>query len=246
MIYTWQERTSHLIGEDVLEKLSEKTVAVLGLGGVGGAAAEALCRTGIGNLILLDCDKVCGSNLNRQIFATTDTIGMHKCDAAFKRLHSVNPKCNFTLLKFRYDEDSQDALFDLNPDIVIDAIDTVTSKLSLAQACFEKGIPLLMCLGTGNRLDPSKFKIEKITETAGCGCGLAKVMRKELKKRSLDEQLVLYSTEVPEKINVGTENGRHPPSSSPFCPPVAGYLLAAKAVETLTAKIKNEKDELNK
>lgn len=230
----WLQRTEALIGADGLQQLQNARIAVLGLGGVGSAAAEALCRAGVGHLLLVDHDTVSLSNLNRQLIATHDVVGWRKIDAEKKRLESINPDGDFTFLDQFYLPENSAFLFDWQPEFVIDAIDTVTAKLHLAQTCATQKIPLISCLGTGNRFDPSALRIGDISETAnGCGCGLARVMRRELKKRSVPRQMVLYSNELPRSICVGEENGRHPPGSIAFVPPAAGYLLASYVVRSL-------------
>lgn len=242
---SWQQRTALLLGEQTLQKLRCQTIAVVGLGGVGGAAAEALCRTGIGHLILMDYDIVSDTNRNRQIFATTSTVGMSKCRAAEQRLHQVNPDCCLTLLPLRYDPVNAKKLFDSKPNVIIDAVDMVSAKLHLAEECAKRNLPLLMCLGTGNRFNPGCFQMGTIEATAGCGCPLARIMRRELRRRNLTQQRVLFSNEPPLRLVADQENGRHAPASSPFCPPVAGYLLAAEAVRILIEQ-GNEKDPLGK
>lgn len=226
----WLDRTTLLLGQEGMDKLSRAKVAVLGLGGVGGAAAEALCRSGVGSLLLMDHDTVDLTNLNRQLFATTQTLGMDKCQAARERLLSIAPECQITTLSQFYSPGNREPLFSFQPDYVVDAIDTVTSKLDLAEECQRRGVPLIMSMGTGNRLDPSQFRVGTIEETAGCGCALARVIRRELRRRGVERQMVVYSTELPRKVVADSSNGRHSPGSSAFCPPVAGYLLASHVV----------------
>ena len=232
----WLARQKLLIGERACQKLQQSKVAVIGLGGVGGACVEALCRCGVGTLVLVDHDTVEMTNLNRQLIATQSTMGQSKTEACKKRVLDINPDCNVIPLNLFYGADNWEQVFCYKPDYVIDCIDTVTAKLHLAVTCREQHIPLLTCLGTGNRLDPSCFRIGDIGETAksGGGCGLARVMRRELKKRGIIEQQVLYSTEAAVKTVVaGDETGRYAPGSISFCPPVAGYMLAGKAVRDL-------------
>ena len=227
------ERTELFLGKEALEKLNNARVAVMGLGGVGGAVAEALLRAGIGHLLFIDGDSVDETNINRQILATYETVGMDKIEAAKIRFEKIAPDADITYKKEFYLPENSAFLYDWKPDYIIDAIDTVTAKLHIAEECKNRGINLLMCLGTGNRLDPEKLRIGDISETAGCGCGLAKVMRKELKKRGIEKQKVLFSTEEAKKCALDSENGRHAPGSISFVPPAAGYLLASKCVRDL-------------
>ena len=232
----WLERTESLLGADSLAVLKNARIAVLGLGGVGGSAAEALLRSGVGHLLLVDNDTVSDSNRNRQLLATAETVGMDKTEAATRRFSAAVPEANLTLKKEFYLPENRDFLFDWKPNAVIDAIDTVTAKLDLAVECQKRNIPLYMCLGTGNRLDPEKLTVGDIADTAGCGCGLARVMRHELRKRGIEHQTVLYSTETPQNVVAESENGRHAPGSTAFVPPVAGYLLAARCIRDLIGK----------
>lgn len=234
MINDWRSRTALLLGEKAMETLASARVAVLGLGGVGGAAAEALCRAGVGHLLLIDHDKVEETNLNRQIMATRDTLGIPKAMAAVKRLRSITADGDFTPIERFYLPEDCAFLYDWQPDYVVDAIDTITAKLHLVTECTARFIPFVTCLGTGNRLDPSQLRIGDLADTAnGCGCGLARVMRRELRHRGFSHCRVLYSLEVPQKTVAGGENGRHAPGSAPFVPPAAGFLLASEAVRTL-------------
>jgi len=233
----WLAREELLIGADAVKKLNNSTVAVIGVGGVGGAVAEALCRAGVGRVIIADHDTVSVTNINRQLIALRSTVGKSKVSVCKERLLDINPDCDVIALEMFYNEETADGVFSLNPDYIVDCIDTVSAKLHLAKSCREKGVPLLMCLGTGNRLDPTAFKIGDIAETArtGAGCGLSRVMRKELKDRGITHQTVLYSTE-PAKKCVISDDGRNAPGSISFCPPVAGYILASKVIKDLTEK----------
>ena len=229
----WLQRTRVLLGNENMDQLETKTVAVLGLGGVGGAAAEAICRMGVKKLVLIDNDQVDITNLNRQLFATADTVGERKCLAAKKRLLAINPELEIVCYEEFFLPENSDFLFNEQPDLILDAIDTVTSKLFLAKECFERDIPLITCLGTGNRLDPSLLRWGDIAETSGCGCPLARVMRRELKKRGVEKQTVIYSVEVPAKTITASENGRHSPASCACVPPAAGYLMASVGIRKL-------------
>ncbi len=235
----WLARTELLIGKQAVAQLQQAKVAVIGIGGVGGAAAEALVRAGVGNLLLIDHDTVDVTNINRQLFTTANNIGCSKCEAGKARLLSINPNCNISVSEAFYAADNREPLLNFDPDFVIDAIDTVSAKLDLVVTCNERNIPLISCLGTGNRLDPTQFVIGDISDTAkcGCGCGLARVMRRELRKRKIYTHPVVYSTEIPKTIVCpDSTNGRHSPASISFCPPVAGYLLASYAVKQLISK----------
>lgn len=229
----WLSRTEALIGTEQTQRLQQAKVAILGLGGVGAAAAEAICRAGVGNILLMDHDIVDITNINRQLFATTKTVGQEKCLAAAQRLQNINPDCKLTVHQTFYQADTRELLFQFQPNFVIDAIDTVTSKLDLAVECQKRNVNLVMSMGTGNRIDPSKFQIGDISDTAGCGCALARVMRRELKKRGILHQAVVYSTEFPQTIVVDSSHGKHSPGSISFCPPVAGYCLASYVVQHL-------------
>lgn len=227
------ERTELFLGKEKTEKLNSSRIAVIGLGGVGGAAAEALLRAGIGHLLFIDGDCVDESNINRQLLATYETVGLDKTKAAEMRFSAIAPDCDITYMKEFYLPENSTFLYEWKPDYIIDAIDTVTAKLHIAEECKKREIPLLICLGTGNRLDPEKLHIGDISETAGCGCPLARVMRRELKKRGIEKQTVLFSTEEPRRAAIESEGGRHSPGSISFVPPAAGYLLAGKCVRDL-------------
>lgn len=234
MTQEWLSRTALLLGEQAVKHLSAARVAVLGLGGVGGAAAEALCRAGVGHLLLVDHDTVEITNLNRQLMATMDTLGMTKAQAAFRRLSAIYPAGDFLPAERFYLPEDCAFLYDWKPDLIVDAIDTVTAKLHLVTECRRREIHLLTCLGTGNRLDPSQLRMGDLSETAnGCGCGLARVMRRELRRRNVEHCRVLYSLETPRKTVASSENGRHAPGSVSFVPPAAGFLLASDAVRLL-------------
>lgn len=231
----WLSREKLLIGEQGLKILTGSCICVLGLGGVGGAAAEALCRAGVGHLILVDHDTVDITNLNRQLFATGESVGEKKIIAAKNRLLSINPALKLTLLDSFYLPQCREEVLSLHPDFILDAIDTVTAKLDLAQQCRARGIPLISCLGTGNRFDPSLLRTGTIEQTAGCGCPLARIIRRECKKRSIPSLPVVFSTEFPAQgiCSGDSPAGRHSPGSISFVPPVAGYLLASYAVRSL-------------
>lgn len=229
----WLERTELVLGETRLRRLANARVAVVGLGGVGGAAAEALVRAGVGHMLFIDGDTVDDTNRNRQLLATTETVGMDKISAAEGRYRAINPDGDFTFKKEFYLPENSAWLYDWQPDYIIDAIDTVTAKLDIAKQCKTRKIRLIACLGTGNRLDPERLRLGDITETAGCGCPLAKVMRRELRRRGIEHLPVLFSTEEPAKAIAEGAAGRHPPGSISFVPPVAGYIIAGKCIRDI-------------
>ena len=229
----WLERTELVLGETRLRRLADARVAVIGLGGVGGAAAEALVRAGVGHMLFIDGDTVDDTNRNRQLLATTETVGMDKISAAEGRYRAINPDGDFTFKKEFYLPENSAWLYDWKPDYIIDAIDTVTAKLDIAKQCKTRKIRLVACLGTGNRLDPERLRLGDITETAGCGCPLAKVMRRELRRRGIEHLPVLFSTEEPAKAIAESAAGRHPPGSISFVPPVAGYIIAGKCIRDI-------------
>lgn len=215
------------------DKLKDKTVAVLGLGGVGGTAAEALCRAGVGRLILVDHDMFEETNLNRQIFCFSDSLGKKKTECAKEYLLKIAPDTKIETLPIFFSEDTKELLFSLNPDFIVDAIDTVSSKKFLIKTAAEKGVPLISSMGTGNRLDPTLLKIGKISETKGTSCPLARVMRKELLKEGIENTPVVYSTEQPKKVSLSSENGKHSPGSAVFVPQAAGLSMAYYVVSSL-------------
>lgn len=229
----WLERTELVLGETRLRRLANARVAVIGLGGVGGAAAEALVRAGVGHMLFIDGDTVDDTNRNRQLLATAETVGMDKISAAEGRYRAINPDGDFTFKKEFYLPENSAWLYDWQPDYIIDAIDTVTAKLDIAKQCKTRKIRLIACLGTGNRLDPERLRLGDITETAGCGCPLAKVMRRELRRRGIEHLPVLFSTEEPAKTIAESAAGRHPPGSISFVPPVAGYIIAGKCIRDI-------------
>lgn len=230
-------RTAMLLGEEAIEKLHNARVAIFGLGGVGGYALEALCRSGIGTLHLIDSDILSVSNLNRQILATHDTVGMLKVDAAKQRVLSINPNCNVFTYPIFFTPETADALDFSQFDYVIDAIDTVTGKLCLIQKATDAGIPIISCMGTGNRLDASALRLMDISKTSNCG--LARVMRKELRKRGINHLKVVCSLEEPLTPVGGEEEAaalgkRQIPGSNAFVPGAAGLLLAGQVIQDLS------------
>lgn len=228
-------RTALLLGEDAMRCLAGARIAVIGLGGVGCGAAEALCRAGVGHLLLVDHDSVDITNLNRQIFYTTKHVGQKKAQVSAAHLSEINPQAEISPLECFCLPDTVGEIFAWRPDFIVDAIDTMTAKLCLAEECQKRGVGLVASLGTGNRLDPSRLRLGDVSETSGSGCPLARVMRRELKRRGVAALRVLFSTEEPLHVVASAENGRHSPGSCAFVPPVAGYLIAHDVVCSLLA-----------
>ena len=231
-------RTQLLLGKDALEKLNKSTVAVFGLGGVGGYTVEALARSGVGNLELIDHDTISITNINRQILATHSTVGMDKAEAARQRVLDINPGIRVTARKEFFCPDTAEGFDFTKYDYVVDAIDTVTGKLALVQAAQAANTPILCCLGTGNKLDPTKFQITDITKTSVCP--LARIMRKECAKRGIKHLKVLFSTEDPIATDPASideelpEGRRALPGSVAFVPSVAGLMIAGEVIKDLT------------
>ena len=223
----WQERSRMLIGNEGLERLQAACVCVIGAGGVGGAAIEALARAGIGHLRVIDSDVFALHNLNRQTLATIDVIGKSKVSVAQARVHTIHPACDVLGIAEKILPENRELVFDLKPDVILDACDTTTTKIDLIVECSQRKIPLISCMGTGNRLAPEKLTLGDLAETAGTGCGLARILRRELRKRGIEHQRVVYSTEMPIATSTRT------PGSISFVPPVAGMLLASDAIRHL-------------
>ena len=221
------ERTRRLIGADALETLRRSRVIVFGLGGVGGSAAEALLRAGVGNLTFVDADCVDETNLNRQIIATRETVGQPKAEAMRFRALSIWPEANIEAVRAFYDAQTA-GQFDLSSyDYVADAIDTVTSKLLLIERAVAAGTPIISAMGAGNKLDPSRFRVADISQTSVCP--LARVMRRELKKRGIAHLKVVFSDEAP----LPPRDGERAPASISFVPTAAGLVLAGAIVRDL-------------
>ena len=241
-------RTELLIGKDALDKLAKSKVMVFGVGGVGSFTVEALARAGVGNLILVDDDTVCLTNLNRQIHGTYKTISKNKVEVMKERVLSVNRNCNVETIQVFVTPDNLEEIIPDDVDYVVDAIDTVSAKIALAVYCEQKGIKLMSSMGTGNKLNPAEFKVADIYNTKVCP--LAKVMRYELRKRGVKKLKVVYSEEMPRKPKVedvvtcktgcvctgGTKKcsaKRQIPGSVSFVPPVAGMIIASEVVKDL-------------
>ena len=230
-------RTEMLLGSDAIQKLQNARVAVFGLGGVGGYVVEALARSGVGSLDLIDSDRVSVSNLNRQILATHSTVGMLKVDAARARVLDINPECQVKTWPVFYTPDMADAFDFTQYDYIVDAIDTVTGKLALVERAKAAGTPIICCMGTGNKLDASAFRVADISKTTMCP--LARVMRRELSKRGICHLKVVYSQEEALAPTGWEEEAaalgkRQIPGSVAFVPGAAGLLLAGEVVRDLT------------
>ncbi len=224
-------RTELLLGQEAMDRLRQSRVAVFGIGGVGGHVVEALARAGIGYLDLIDHDKVSMSNINRQIIATFDTVGMDKVDVMKERILSINPDARVETHRCFYLPENAD-MFDLQQySYVVDAIDTVTAKIELVLRAKEAGVPVISCMGTGNKLNPMQLEIADIYQTSVCP--LAKVMRRELRKRNVEKLKVLYSKEEPIK-NYLSMQGRAIPGSVSFVPSAAGLIIASEVVKELS------------
>lgn len=221
-----------LVGEDNIQKLNQAHVIVFGVGGVGGYVVEALVRSGIGHITIVDNDVVSLSNLNRQIIATQETIGQKKVDVMKKRILSIHPKCDVTTLDMFYLPETANQIDLSQYDYVVDAIDTITSKIELAVRCDQK-IPLISSMGTGNKMNPALLQVSDIYKTSVCP--LAKVMRRELKKRRVKHLKVVYSQELPMKPYASDEitHKRTIPGSTAFVPSSVGLLIASEVVKDL-------------
>jgi len=248
MLYEFS-RTELLIGKEAVEKLGRSTVAVFGIGGVGSFAVEGLVRSGVGKLVLVDDDCICLTNINRQLHATSKTVGKPKVEVMKDRILEINPRAEVITHQTFYMPEHASQLVTPDYDYIIDAIDTVTSKIDLVLNAKAQNIPIISCMGAGNKLDPTKFEITDIYDTSVCP--LAKVMRKELRKRGVTDLKVVYSQEEPLKPQESEESNcrincicpkgsartctvrRQIPGSIAFVPSVAGLLLAGEVVKDL-------------
>lgn len=246
-------RTELIFGKEAMQKLSKARIAVFGIGGVGGHAAEALVRCGIGAIDLIDSDTVCLSNINRQIYATHKTLGQYKVDAAAERILDIDPNITIYKHKIFYTPETEDSFDFTQYDYIIDAIDTVTGKIALAVNADKAGTPIISSMGAGNKLDPTAFEVTDIYKTSVCP--LAKVMRTELRKRHIKHLKVVYSKELPMTPIKAQESGesldaekaalideaeekcqgrRQIPGSNSFVPSVAGLIIAGEVVKDIT------------
>lgn len=225
-------RTGLLFGEDSMEKLEKASVAIFGIGGVGSYAAEALVRSGVGKITLVDYDIIDITNLNRQIHANLNTVGREKTEVMKERLLSINSDLDIKIINGKYSEDNKEIFFEEDYDYIIDAIDMISSKLSLIENSKSKNIKVISCMGAGNKLMPDRLKVNDIYETYECP--LAKVMRRELRRRGIKDLKVVWSDEKPIKAGLEKENVRKSiPGSTSFVPPVAGMIVASEVVREL-------------
>ena len=228
-------RIEMLLGETAMEKLQSSHVAVLGIGGVGSWCAEALARSGVGALTLVDQDEVSVSNINRQAEALHSTVGQPKAEAMARRIADISPACAVRPVYARYTPETREDFFSLGFDYIVDAIDLVSCKLDLIQTAHERGIPILSAMGTGNKLDGSQLRVADISET--CGCPLARIIRKELRKRGIEHHKVVYSPELAAKPGESRETpppGRRSiPASVIWVPGAAGFMMAGEVVRDL-------------
>jgi tRNA A37 threonylcarbamoyladenosine dehydratase len=242
-------RTELLLGKEAIEKLHRSRIAVFGIGGVGSFAVEALARSGVGSFDLIDDDKVCLTNINRQLIATRKTIGQNKVDVMKERILEINPKASVTVFQHFFLPETANQFNFADYDYVVDAIDTISSKIELVLRCQKVKTPIISCMGAGNKLDPTQFRVADIYKTTMCP--LAKIMRTELKKRNVKKLKVVYSTEQPIKqiedcsnscksncvCPPGTErkctDRRSIPGSVSFVPSVAGLIIAGEVIKDL-------------
>ena len=221
-------------GQDALDRLSQAHVMILGIGGVGSYCAEAIARAGVGQITLVDNDTVGLTNLNRQLCALHSTLGKYKSDVMAERIRDINPNCRVTSLPLLYQDDNKETFFSLEPDYIVDAIDLVSCKLSLIQTAKARNIPIISAMGTGNKQDPTRFRICDISETTGCP--LARVMRRELRNRGILHHTVLFSDEpaiTPIPLEAPPPGRRSIPASLSWVPSCAGLMLAGYVIRDM-------------
>ena len=225
-------RTAYVYGEEAVEKINKAKIAVFGVGGVGGFACEALARAGVGQIDIFDKDTVSLSNINRQIIALHSTVGKPKVEVMRERILDINPDCRVCAYEVFYLPENADK-YDLSKyDYIVDAVDTVSAKLEIISRADKLGVPVISAMGAGNKTDPTVFEVADINKTSVCP--LARVMRRELKKRGISKLKVVYSKEEPIKRSNGeAENGKVPPGSLPFVPSVMGLIIAGEVVKDL-------------
>ncbi len=224
-------RTQMLIGEKALEKLRNSSVIVFGAGGVGGHAIEALARSFVGAITVVDNDKISRSNINRQLLATHQTVGLSKVEVAKERILSINPQCKVTALEMFFLPENSSSIDFSKFDYIVDAIDTVSAKLELAKIAQEKNIPIISSMGTGNKLHPELLEISDIYKTSVCP--LARAMRNLCKKNHIKKLKVVYSKEEPKSKVKAIDNGKAVPASSAFVPSAAGIIIASEVINNL-------------
>ena len=230
----WCSRTEALLGMEGVKRLENSTVAVFGIGGVGGYVAEALARSGVGHLELIDHDTVSVSNINRQIVALRSTVGKYKVDVMKERVLDINPEAEVVAHKCFYLPETANQFDFTKYDYIIDAVDTVTAKIEIIVNAKKVGTPVISCMGTGNKLNPTLFEVSDIYKTSVCP--LARVMRRELKQRGIKSLKVVYSKEEPIKSEIAdSETGKTVPASISFVPSVAGLIIAGEVIKDLIA-----------
>ena len=226
------DRTAALLGDEAIERLSRAHVCIVGIGGVGSFAAEALCRAGVGRLTLVDSDRVEESNLNRQLIALRSTLGTYKTDAAAARFTDINPAVQLHLHPISYTAETRDVILSPIPDFILDCIDSVTHKLDLIRTAHARNIPILSAMGTGNKTDPSALYISTLDKTSGCP--LARVMRRELRGTGCERTPVVASRELPHAAHAAAhDGGRLPPASCAWVPSAAGLMMAGACIDAL-------------
>lgn len=231
----WQKRTALIVGEDGIEKLKNASVIIFGVGGVGGFAAEAIARAGVGNITIVDFDDIDITNINRQVIALHSTVGKLKVEAFKERIKDINPEINITAISEMYTVENGERLLEGNYDYAIDAIDMITSKIHIIETCTKKGIKVISSMGMGNKLDPTKIELTDIYKTSMCP--LARVMRRELKNRGIKKLKVVYSTEKAIEPKEKIMNGRKVTAGSiSFVPSVGGLIIASAVVNDILNK----------
>lgn len=233
-------RTALIFGEQAINVLNSCRVAVFGIGGVGGHTVEALARSGIGSIDIIDPDKVTESNINRQLVATHSTVGRFKTDVMSKRIQDINPDCVVTSHNVFLLPETADSFDFSKYDYIVDAVDTVAAKVTLVEKAKEYGVPVICAMGAGNKTDPTLFKVSDINKTKVCP--LAKAVRIELRKRGIAHVKVVYSEEAPIQVSKDIKEGQRIPGSVPFVPSVMGLIIAAEVVKDLVATKEEKKD----
>lgn len=227
----WNSRTELLIGKEGIEKLQNAKVAIYGVGGVGSFVAEGLARSGIGNMVLIDNDVVSISNLNRQIHANIETIGKKKVEVMKERILKINPNAKINTYMADEIENGEESIIDSTFSYIIDAVDTVSTKLKLIERASKLNVPIISAMGAGNKLDPTRFEVTDIYKTSVCP--LAKVMRKELKNRGIKKLKVVYSKEQPIKHETNEMYKKRVPGSIAFVPSVVGLIIASEVIKDI-------------